>query len=98
MSSVTFDTLKFVEKLEKSGISREQASAIVEAQKESLAEVMDNTLATKSDINSLRLEITGMRGEIKSEISSLRGEMMNIKWMVGVLVGIAIANFAKQFF
>lgn len=98
MSSVTFDTLKFVEKLEKSGISREQASAIVEAQKESLAEVMDNTLATKSDINSLRLEITGMRGELKSEISSLRGEMMNIKWMVGVLVGIAIANFTKQFF
>lgn len=98
MASITFDTLKFVERLERSGISREQASAIAEAQKDSFSEVLDSTLSTKGDINSLRLEISAMKGDIKTEITGLKGEMTSIKWMMGVLVGLAIANFAKQFF
>ncbi len=32
MTTVTFDTLRFVERLEKAGLPREQATAIVEAQ------------------------------------------------------------------
>lgn len=98
MASITFDTLKFVERLERSGISREQASAIAEAQKDSFSEVLDSTLATKGDINSLKIEISTMKGDIKTEITGLKGEMTSIKWMMGVLVGLAIANFAKQFF
>ncbi|MDP3511434.1 MAG: hypothetical protein Q8S20_01685 [Sulfuritalea sp.] len=49
MSTITFDTLKFVEKLEKAGIPREQAKAEAEA----LAEVLDNgaqELVTKKDM------------------------------------------------
>ncbi len=41
MASVTFDTLKFVEKLEKAGVPRDQATAIAEAQKDAFAEAMD---------------------------------------------------------
>jgi len=33
MSAITFDTLKFVERLEKAGMSREYAAALAEAQK-----------------------------------------------------------------
>lgn len=80
MSTITFDTLKFAERLEKAGLTREQASAIAEAQKEALSEALDTALATKVDI-----------GEIKAELAVL-------KWMIGVLIAIAIANFAKQFF
>jgi hypothetical protein len=57
MTTVTFDTLKFAEKLEKAGASRELASAMAEAQKESLSEVLDNTLATKADIARIDYEI-----------------------------------------
>jgi len=49
MSTITFDTLKFVEKLEKAGVSREQAKAEAEA----LAEVLDSgaqELVTKKDM------------------------------------------------
>ncbi len=53
MATITFDTLKFVEKLEKAGMSRDQASAIAEAQKDAFSEAMDSQIATKSD----RLEI-----------------------------------------
>lgn len=80
MSAITFDTLKFAERLEKAGLTREQASAIAEAQKDALSEALDTTLATKTDI-----------AEVKAELAVM-------KWMMGVLIAIAIANFAKQFF
>jgi hypothetical protein len=53
MSAITFDTLKFAERLEKAGVPREQAVAIVEAQKDAFAEALDSTLATKRDIDRL---------------------------------------------
>jgi hypothetical protein len=67
MSTTTFDTFKFVERLEKAGLSREQAAAIAEAQKDSLSEALDSTLATKTDIIRLenRLETMELRLTIK---------------------------------
>jgi hypothetical protein len=67
MSTVTFDTFKFVERLEKAGMPREQAAAIAEAQKDSLSEALDTTLATKSDIVRLenRIETMELRLTIK---------------------------------
>lgn len=50
MATITFDTLKFAERLEKSGLPREQAAAIAEAQKQAFAEAMDSQLATKIDL------------------------------------------------
>jgi hypothetical protein len=87
MSTTTFDTFKFVERLEKAGLSREQAAAIVEAQKESIAEAMDTALATKSDIATLDGKFTVLDGKIDK-----------LSWMMGILIALAIANFAKQFF
>lgn len=94
MSAITFDTLKFAERLEKAGMPREQASALAEAQRDSLAEVMDAQLATKGDISAVKLEIAGLR----TDMAGLRGEVSTVKWMLGALVALAIANFAKQFF
>ena len=42
MATITFDTLKYVEKLEKAGVSREQAPAMAEAQRDAFAEAMDS--------------------------------------------------------
>lgn len=80
MSTITFDTLKFADKLEKAGLTREQAAAIAEAQKDALGEALDSTLATKMDI------------------AILTAKMDKLSWMMGILIAIAIANFAKQFF
>ena len=54
MGAATFDTLKFVERLEKAGVPREQATAMAEAQRDSLAESLDSAVASKSDV--LRLD------------------------------------------
>ena len=94
MSAVTFDTLKFVERLEKAGASRELASALVEVQKESLAEVMDSTLSTKDDIRSVRDDLVKM----DRRIDGLDAKFDKLSWMMGVLIALAVANFAKQFF
>jgi hypothetical protein len=88
MSTITFDTLKFVERLEKAGVPREQASAMAEAFKDASGEA---EVVTRKDI---ALAVA----EIKTEIANVRGEMALVKWMLGAVLAIAIANFAKQFF
>ncbi|NWG32187.1 MAG: hypothetical protein HXY29_11935 [Rhodocyclaceae bacterium] len=87
MSTITFDTLKFAERLEKARLSREQAVAIAEAQKEALAKALETTLGTKSDT-------TG----VESRLDSLDAKIDKLSWMLGILIALAIANFAKQFF
>ena len=59
MAAVTFDTLKFVTRLEKAGIPREQAAAIAEAQAEALG---DAGIATKRDVSELRLAVAAAAG------------------------------------
>jgi len=84
MTTITFDTLKFANRLKSAGMSDAQAQAFADAQKEVFAEALDTTLATKLDI--MRLE------------SKLDHETSLMKWMLSALLAVAIANFAKQFF
>jgi hypothetical protein len=94
MSTITFDTLKFVERVEKAGASRELASAMAEAQKESLSEVMDAQLATKTDIFGVRDALV----KVERRMVSLDAKFDKLSWMMGILIALAVANFAKQFF
>ena len=57
MASITFDTLKFVEKLRAAGVSEAQAKAEAEALVTAFSEAMDSQLASKSDINRLEREL-----------------------------------------
>jgi len=91
MTTITFDTFKFVDRLEKAGLSREQASAIVDAQKDAFSEALDSTLATKRDVELLSNKLDKVEAK-------LLGELTLVKWMVGALIAIAISNFAKQYF
>ena len=93
MGTGTFDTLKFVERLEKAGATRELASALVEVQKESLSEVMDSTLATKSDIRTVRDDLVKM----DRRMDGLDAKFDKLSWMMGILIALAVANFARQF-
>ena len=73
MATITFDTLKFVKQLKAAGFDDQQAEALSNAQKESLTEILDTTLATRSDIIRLEKEIVSSKAEI-------------IKWVAGMLV------------
>lgn len=91
MNTITFDTHKFVKDLRDSGVPELQAEAFVRAQQEILAQALDGTLATKRDIDRLDVKIDKIESRIDHESTLL-------KWMLGVLIAIAVANFAKQFF
>jgi len=48
---------------------------------------LDTMLATKADI-----------GDIKLLLAHMDAKVDKLSWMIGILIAIAIANFAKQFF
>lgn len=57
MTTVTFDTFKFVERLKAAGVPEAQAKAMAEAQQEALSESVATQLATKADVAELRLHV-----------------------------------------
>lgn len=45
----------------------------------------------------MRSEMTGLRGDVRTEMQALRGELSLLKWMGGILVGLAIAILLRVF-
>lgn len=81
MASVTFDTLKFVEKLTASGMPDAEAKAIAEAFRDAQS---DAELVTKKDL--------------QIELAPLKGDLLLLKWMVGLVLGGIMALLLKSFF
>ena len=71
---LVFDTLLYSEKLQKVGVSKEQAKV----QAETLKEIIDDNLATKRDLEEVKTElkrdIESLRIELKKDIEMLRVE------------------------
>ena len=85
MSTVTFDTLEFVETLKQAGIPENQARA----QSEALKKVLHTEVATKQDMENMELKI-------KADIEAAKSEI--IKWNTGTLlvatgIFVAISKF-----
>lgn len=78
MATITFDTLKFVTRLKESGLSESQAVAITEAFKEAHGEA---EVATKRDVEELRLEMKSVEARLEVKIAETKSEL--IRWVVG---------------
>lgn len=91
MSAIAFDTLKFAERLKAAGVPEAQAKAEAEALRDVFSEALDTSLATRTDI-------VAVKSELKTDISALDAKVDKLSWMMGILIGLTIANFAKQFF
>ncbi|MBP6419630.1 MAG: hypothetical protein KA294_09655 [Giesbergeria sp.] len=83
MSTITFDTLDFTRRLRDAGFDERQAEAVVRVMADAQA-----TLATRDHFDS-KMETLEIRLEAK---------MDKLSWMMGMLIALAVANFAKQFF
>jgi len=70
MATVTFDTLKFANRLKAAGVADKQAEAEAAALAEALGEV---DVATKRDLKELELKITGELTLIKWMLGILLG-------------------------
>ena len=81
MSSITFDTHKFVRKLQEAGFDQKQAEGLTEAMR---AAIEESELVTKKDL--------------QIELAPIKTDLTLLKWMMGALIAVSIANFSKQFF
>ena len=93
MTTITFDTLKYAERLEKAGIPREHAKAEAEALADVLASNAQD-LSTKTDMAAIRSDMREMHTEINGDLKLLR-------WMVGMSIALltgTIALLVKLFF
>lgn len=88
MTSVTFDTHKFVRKLKEAGFDEKQAEGLTDAMR---AAIEGAELVTRRDLRE-------MEQRLDTKFEALKGDMTLGKWMMGALVAMAIANFSKQFF
>lgn len=107
MTTTTFDTLDYFERLKNAGFTEQQAKVQVEAMQgvvRSYDETTRKELATKGDIQDVRKEIQDVRKEIQDvrlEIEKVRAEtrtaeMRLLKWQWGIAVALA-AIMAKGF-
>ncbi len=88
MSAITFDTHKFVRKLEEAGFDPRQAEAVADAFREAQGEA---ELATKRDIE--RLE-----AKLDTRFERQDGELRLNRWMLGLMVAGVVSLILKAFF
>lgn len=95
MTTITFDTYHFVERLEKAGMPREQAAAFAEAQKESLAEALDSGLVTQSDLfeakAELKADIVRLETSTKESFAAMRSDMQALEYRLIIKLGAFMA-------
>jgi hypothetical protein len=88
MATFTFDTHKFIRKLESAGFSTDQAEAVADVFRDASGEA---ELASKRDIRELELKI-------ESRFEQVKGELTLVKWMLGIVLGGVMALILKAFF
>ena len=82
MMSASFDALKFSKTLQSSGIPEGQANAQAEAIKNVFSEAINNQVATKTDIYSLKDEINVVKediADIKTDIANVKTEITSVR-------------------
>jgi len=85
MAAITFDTLKFVQRLEEAGVDRQQASAFAAAVQGSHETA---ELATKADLREMEVR---MDAKMKVLHSELRGDMKALELRMTIKLGSLLA-------
>lgn len=75
--SANFETVEFVRTLIASGVPPAQAEAMARAFTKSMKAALENQTASKSDVQALSGDIQSLNGEIKTELKSLRNDVLD---------------------
>lgn len=97
MSTITFDTHKFVKELTASGVPDAQAEAFVQAQQEILSQVLDTTIATKADVLTLEKSMRFDLERIERKLIEHDGKLTLLQWMIGFNLVFTMAVLWKVF-
>ncbi len=82
MTTITFDTLRLVDKLKSAGIPPEQAEAVIRV----ISEAQDQ-LVTKNDLTSALDDV----------INPVKTDLAVLKWMTGILIAGVMSIVIKLF-
>lgn len=98
MIAMTFDTLKFANRLKAAGME----PRLAEAQAQAIVELVDDTnVATKADIDRLgsatKAHIDRLSGRVDVLEASMDGRFRLLYWMVGTLTALNAAIAGKLF-
>jgi hypothetical protein len=88
MTTITFDTLKFVKDLQAKGFAPEQAEGISDALKSVMAIA---EIATKHDLKALE-------NKLDIRMAEMSAEMKIVKWMTGATMAGVVSIVMKTFF
>lgn len=88
MTTLTFDTHDFINRLESAGVSREQAEVQVALQKEIHSTRIDQ-LTTKGDLRELDLKI-------ESRLVAIDSELKLVKWMLALIIVVTVIPILKS--
>jgi len=94
MTTITFDTLKYVKTLKAAGFDEQQAEALAAVQADVLDKNLDD-LSTKRDLKELEIRMDTRLKELELRIAA---ELAPIKWGMAIAVGGIIALILKSFF
>jgi len=98
MATITFDTLKFVERLKAAGIPEAHAKAELEALQGAFSEAMDAQISTKADIARLERRMDGIEGQIKELKAEVTGKLTLVQWMLALVVAAEVMPIAAKLF
>jgi len=89
IKNINFDTLKYANRLKAVGVPDKHAEMQAELQSETIAQqtdvinelhnVIENSLATKQDINELKQDINELRQATKQDISELKQDINELR-------------------
>lgn len=98
MATITFDTLKFVERLKAAGIPEAQAKAEAEALQSVFAEALDTQLATKADIVRLERRMDSLDAKLDARFERVDGELKLNRWMLAAIFVAEVAPILAKLF
>ncbi len=87
MSSIAFDTHRFVKRLTAAGMPEKQAEVLAEEQ----ASLVDEKLATKRDIQDVRRDIEAVETRVM-------GELRLVKWMLALVIAATVIPLIRDLF
>jgi len=95
MTAMTFDALKYAERLEAGGVPPQQARAEAQA----LAEVLSSAaVASARDLERLEAKIDLLRSDFGLLRSDLSGKFTLLQWMLGLLLAGVASIVIKSLF
>ena len=83
MTTITFDTLKYVKTLKAAGFDEQQAEALAE---------------TQAEVNEKSLSSLVTEAKLEKELAPIRTDLVLLKWMMGIQLAGVMALILKSFF